>query len=426
MVGDVLVAGLYNQHAVGIQIGQARLRLQVGVLHALGRVVLLNDDIAAAKAVLHVSFYHKSLRDDIVRMILMDHRLSLSSVIHTGDNRELFVCDLHAFGCFLRLLQGLGHNGRHRLTVEADLALCQNGLIVVIYAEAVLAGHIRTGEHGFHPGHLQRLFAVELQDLGMCLPASDQVDMEHSGHHHVARIFQRTGYFAPGVHPLDAGTDDLAGVRHCALQAVRTFFPVQNIPGQFDGLNDLRIAGAPADIAAQTSPDFHPVRVPVCLQNGGCGHHHAGGAVAALNRADFHKATLNHAQTLGADSLNGHDFTAVRFDGRNQAAFFQHTVDQHGASPALSCVAALFRPDQMKLVPQEIRKPHRRGNGPANGFPVDFHFNSYKFYTHNLPRYSGKIPISARDSESPAVRKFRTTVFRYSCLLRDRTMSSGI
>src|SRR5437762_12333249 len=63
--------------------------------------------------------------------------------------------------------------------------------------------------------------------------------------------------------------------------------------GVFDGLHDVHIAGAPAQVARDGLADLELGRARVRRQQGAAGHHHARRAIAALQAVLFPESFLN-------------------------------------------------------------------------------------------------------------------------------------
>jgi len=120
--------------------------------------------------------------------------------------------------------------------------------------------------------------------------------MQHVRHQHVAGIFELAGDLARSIQAADIGADELALVdvvleqRGCGPRAVH------DIAGKFDGLEDFGVARATANIAAEPLLDLVIGDERIGTDCGGCRHHHAGNAIAALAGAGFVERLLQHGK----------------------------------------------------------------------------------------------------------------------------------
>src|SRR6476619_7035909 len=66
--------------------------------------------------------------------------------------------------------------------------------------------------------------------------------------------------------------------------------------GRLDRLDDVHVAGTPADVARDRPPYVLVGRVVVLLDQGGADEHHPGGAVAALQAVFLFERRLDRAE----------------------------------------------------------------------------------------------------------------------------------
>ena len=111
---------------------------------------------------------------------------------------------------------------------------------------------------------------------------------------------------------------------HCA--------PPQAAGGQPDGIHDLLVAGAPAQVAGQGLADLQVVRLRHPAQQVVRGDDQARRAEAALDGAGLHERLLDRVQPgrLG-QALDGDDVAALRLPRRHQAGA------DHLRRPGRSC-----------------------------------------------------------------------------------------
>src|SRR5918997_715644 len=72
--------------------------------------------------------------------------------------------------------------------------------------------------------------------------------------------------------------------------------PVRVLLDELDGLDDVLVARAAAEVAFETLPDLLLRRVRLLLEQADGGHDHAGGAVTALQPVSLVESMLNRVQ----------------------------------------------------------------------------------------------------------------------------------
>src|SRR5690242_6209750 len=106
-----------------------------------------------------------------------------------------------------------------------------------------------------------------------------------------------------------------------------------------DGLDDVHVAGAAAEVALEAPPDLLVVRVRVLREQVGRGHDEARRAVAALQAVLVPECLLDRVElaVLG-HALDGGEVLALRLDGEERAALDGLAVDEDRARAALAGV----------------------------------------------------------------------------------------
>ncbi len=138
-------------------------------------------------------------------------------------------------------------------------------------------------------------------------------------------------------------------------------------------MDDLRISGAPAQIALQGLRDLPARGLQRPVEQGLGGHEHPGRAVAALDCAGFDEGGLQRVQPLGsAEPLDGLHAPARDLPDGRQAGADGLSVEEHGAGPALAfAIAALFCAGEPQFVAQHIEQRPRRIDLEADRASVD-------------------------------------------------------
>ena len=130
----------------------------------------------------------------------------------------------------------------------------------------------------------------------------------------------------------------------------------------FDGVEDLGVAGAPAQVADQRVPDLLAGRAAGPADQVERGQDHAGGAEAALRGAAAQEALLQRVHGLAGahqPAQRGH-LAARGLHGQGQAAVHRLAVQQHGAGAADALAAAVADVGQAELVVQHVEQGVRR------------------------------------------------------------------
>jgi len=147
------------------------------------------------------------------------------------------------------------------------------------------------------------------------------------------------------------------------------------IPGRdtADGRDDVRIRGAPTNVAAhpladlltaQRDPPGRHVRGDVAgppirhfREHADRGADLTGGAVAALEAVVLDESRLQGVKGAGlAQTFDRHDLVVLMHDGEGQAGVDAPAVDQHRASAALPVVAPFLGPGQAQMFAQRVQQ----------------------------------------------------------------------
>jgi len=194
--------------------------------------------------------------------------------------------------------------------------------------------------------------------------------VQHAGHCHVAGIFEPTGHFARRVDAPDVLADEVAFFGFVFEQRIRRQAAVLHVARQLDGIENLLIARATADIAAKALLDFLAVGKWIGAQCCGCRHNHAGNAIAALARAGLVERLLQNAQfACVRKGFHRLDSRALCFSKRHQARFHQDAIHEHRTSAALTRTATFLVAREVEVVADEVQQPLVR-LGTARDLPA--------------------------------------------------------
>src|SRR5688572_11392308 len=107
--------------------------------------------------------------------------------------------------------------------------------------------------------------------------------------------------------------------------------------GFLDGLEDLQVACAAAQVARDGFLYSFPGRSRLVLQQSFCGEQDARRAIAALRRAEVGERRLQRVQLRpGGEALDGLDRFPLALQGKQQAGKLRLAVDQNRAGAALA------------------------------------------------------------------------------------------
>ena len=203
----------------------------------------------------------------------------------------------------------------------------------------LVVGHVLSGEDSQHAGQLQGLGGVNVQHLCSGILGADGGGVNHTLHLDVVAVGAAAQHLAPHVGAEGPVTH---AINVALLQlGVDLLFSPEDGGGEGNTLNDLLVAGAPADVAPDGLLDVGLGGIGVLVDEGLARHHHAGDTEAALDGAHLaegvHKGLLlNLGQALyGEDGLThrllggedtGLDGLAVHHDGTGAAGAFAAPV----------------------------------------------------------------------------------------------------
>ena len=360
-----LGAGVDHQHAApfaGLEPGGAGLGLDIGVLDMRGPDLGLGAVRGRGQPGGGIAAADKAADQQVARPLLVQQDrawcLGLDRVEEVGQRRP---GDGEAGEVERGDPIGLAGDQRHRLAAEAGGGLGQRRLVGERRddAEAVAAGDVGGGEDRLEP--LRQAPGVEVAkgEAGMVVrrargangePAPPFVSRPKIGAERVS-----AANLGRPVQPLDRRADGTAG----RGPGVRSGLG----PGVADRIDDLGIAGAAAEHAAERFPRLGPGRARGARQERGGRHQHAGRADAALRRAVPQEGALQAVRLAGRNGrqpLDGGDLAADGGGGGRQAGADRLAVQQHRAGAAVAAIAADLGAGQVQRLAQHIREPPRR------------------------------------------------------------------
>src|SRR5215831_7006108 len=125
-----------------------------------------------------------------------------------------------------------------------------------------------------------------------------------------------------------------------------------------DRVDDVLIAGAPAEITLEPGTDAFLRRLRFTPEQFQRAHDHSRGAEPALQGVMLAEGGLQRMLgiTRLAQALDRVDRRSVRLNGQDRARLHGAAVEVHGARAALGRVAADMRARDAEVIPQEVHK----------------------------------------------------------------------
>ena len=221
---------------------------------------------------------------------------------------------------------------QNRLAPEADVVRGQDRLVLAIGkdGEAVDAGHVGGGQDadaealldGGEVAQGERRAGMRRAD-GAELPG---IEGDRIGGEGLAAVD-----LALAVQLEDAGADGGALMRLC----------LGLVEGTRHRIDDLSVAGAAAEHAAQGVLDGRARWPRVAGEKIACGHQHAGRAGAALGGARLDEGVLQSGHgRVGGEAFDGGDRAIRHLAERNEAGADLGAVEQHRAGTAIAGITA--------------------------------------------------------------------------------------
>jgi hypothetical protein len=120
---------------------------------------------------------------------------------------------------------------------------------------------------------------------------------------------------------------------------------------------DVRVAGAPAQVAFEAVRDFFAGRMRVALEQLNTGQNHAGSAVATLQTVTMPKAFLNRVQpAITRQTFDSRHLRAIRLDGQQCAGFYSLAIQQDRAGAANARFATNMGASELAMVAQKMNQ----------------------------------------------------------------------
>src|SRR5215217_4410526 len=146
--------------------------------------------------------------------------------------------------------------------------------------------------------------------------------------------------------------------------------------GELDGLHDVLIARAAAQVPFEAIPYLLLRRVRILSQQADRSHDHARCAVATLQPVRLVESLLHRMpQTVLRDAPDGGDLVPVSLHRKDRARLDRLAVDVDRASPATGRVAHRMHAPDSKVLPEMVEQQQPRFHLSHVGTPVHRHLD---------------------------------------------------
>ena len=197
---------------------------------------------------------------------------------------------------------------------------------------------------------------------GVVMRRADHQHGQRVGRKAVAAELFRAGDLWHAVEPHRRGADGVAGSRQAGIKRRSIDEP----PRVANRRDDLAVAGAAAEHAAERVLHCCLVRPGIGFEQRRRGHQQAGRADAALRRAMRQEGLLQRRQRRAAKAFDRAHAASLGRGGRHQAGADRLAVEQHRAGAAIAGVAADLGAGQPEMVAQHRRQPCHRMDARRN------------------------------------------------------------
>src|SRR5438067_4366233 len=194
------------------------------------------------------------------------------------------------------------------------------------------------------------------------------------------------------------------------------FLLLHLLGGVLDGLDDVHVPGAAAQVPGDGLADLRLARVPVAIEERAARQHHSRRAVAALQAVLLPEAFLHGVElAVLLEALDGSDLMSVGLHGEEGARLHRLPLEQHGAGAAVGGVAADMRSGHAQVLAQEVDEEQARLDLRLLGVAVDGDLDAMCRHGY-LPPARSTAFLRARAVSTRAISRLYSTVPRRSAL----------
>ena len=224
-----------------------------------------------------------------------------------------------------------------------DIALGDHDVPVLDKVADLVDRHVLGAQDAHHTGQGLGLGGVDGEHAGARILGAHGAGV---GQARLIELVDVVGVFALAEHLL-AHVDAEGALAHAVVVAalqvlINLLFAAEHRCGQRDALDNLFVAGATADVAADGVLDLLLGRLGIFCDQRCTRHDHAGDAKAALHGAHGAKGVHKGLAHVLGQALDGHDVAAGGKRGGQHARLDSRTVHMDGAGAAGALGAAIL------------------------------------------------------------------------------------
>ena len=350
-VVDGLAGGVDQDAVLALGHSHGTLRLHEAMLLPGGLILTGDNILGVLDGLVSVATNQVCTAHDVA--VGVDQgSIALQSVIRIGDGLQNLVVDLDQSSDLVHLFLVLGgDDGNDVADITGDITLAHHNVPVVLDVTDLVDGNISLGQNLHAVGVSFCLGGVNTGDQSTGMLGVDGLCVQHAVD---ADIVSED---ASAVDLL-SGVDTLGVLVHVqGLGSSRNLLLLtEELSSHQDGVFDLLVAGAAAEVALDGFLDFLTGGSQIDVQQALGRDDHAGDAEAALNSASLGEAVLVDLHFLSRNALDGEDLLAFQFAQRRNASLGLLAIDQNGTGTACTFTAAVLGCSQAQVVTEEGQK----------------------------------------------------------------------
>ncbi len=374
----------------GIVLGHASSGLDGAGNHAMIARPELEDIVGVLEGLIQIAAAELEQKTSVGRRIVVDLGSPLFHGLRLIRHRvQDLVVHLDQLGGVLGLVTVLGQHDGHAVADVPDPIPGQRRMVrrlqIAVWNEpgrgyGTHPLHILPGKDGHDSRGRPSRFHVDGPDVGVGVGTANDGRVDHSRDHEVVRVLAASGEQPPILAALDWCTEKFG--RHSS-SSLACRFP--HLAGRIlDGVDDVLIPGATAQVPFQRMPDLGVVRIRISLQELDRGHQEAGSAEPALKSMLFPEGFLDRVQvSVRRQPLHRGDLGAVGLNRQQRARLHGQIAQQDGTRSTTGGVTTDVSPGQTQHLPKEVHQEQSWLHLPPIGRPIDSNLNGH--LCHLLP-----------------------------------------
>ena len=290
-----------------------------------------------------------------VVLVLFKHQRGVLrlGLFDAADGGQYFVLHLHQLaGAIGGLHIHSADQGNTVAQIVGDLTHTdQRGLILLNMTHIYLTGNVLLGQHSHHTLQRLRLGDIDGQHTGTGILRTDGNAVAHTIHIHIVGILTVAQHLLLYIEAVDT-----AAHLPVILRRNRQLALAEDLASQQNGVNDLHITGAAADIVADSKGCLFTGGVIVHIQHRLGRDHHTGDAEAALDSARLAESEGVDLLLPIAQALHRLDGLPFQLIGLRNACLGGLAVNEDVARAASTLAAAVLDGGQMQFIAEKTNQ----------------------------------------------------------------------